>query len=204
MANVTMIDDQIGQLLAALERQGYLENAVVIFTSDHGDCLGDHGHIQKWTMYEAITRTPLIVWAPGRFEGGRTLDGLCQQMDIAPVIMELAGVETPASWEAESLMPALRGEAWQGRPHVFCEHPRDPILTGTEWMTMVRDREWKLVHYVDSPEGELYDLAADPGEHHNLWNDPSCAARKEELVGVLRDWLIRSNLRSADRSAPWR
>jgi len=204
MANVTMIDDQIGQLLAALERQGYLENAVVIFTSDHGDCLGDHGHIQKWTMYEAITRTPLIVWAPGRFEGGRRLDGLCQQMDIAPVIMELAGVETPASWEAESLMPALRGEAWQGRPHVFCEHPRDPILTGTEWMTMVRDREWKLVHYVDSPEGELYDLAADPGEHHNLWNDPSCAARKEELLGVLRDWLIRSNLRSADRSAPWR
>ncbi len=57
---------------------------------------------------------------------------------------------------------------------------------------------------MDSPEGELYDLADDPGEHRNLWHDPSCAARKEELLGVLRDWLIRSNLRSADRSAPWR
>lgn len=204
MANMTMIDDQIGQLMAALERQGYLNNAVIIFTSDHGDCLGDHGHIQKWTMYDAITRTPLIVWAPGRFEGGRKLDGLCQQMDIAPVILELAGIEVPTSWEAESLMPALQGEAWQGREYVFCEHPRDPILTGTEWMTMVRDRGWKLVHYVDSPEGELYDLAADPGEHRNLWHDPVCAARKEELLGVLRDWLIRSNLRSADRSAPWR
>lgn len=204
MANVTMIDDQIGQLMAALERQGYLENAVVIFTSDHGDCLGDHGHIQKWTMYDVIARTPLIVWAPGRFEGGRHLDGLCQQMDIAPVIMELAGIETPAHWEAESLMPALRGEAWEGREYVFCEHPRDPILTGTEWMTMVRDRQWKLVHYVDSTEGELYDLASDPGEHHNLWHDPGCAARKEGLLGALRDWLIRSNLRSAGRSAPWR
>jgi len=204
LANVTMIDDQVGQIMAALGRQGYLENAVVIFTSDHGDCLGDHGHIQKWTMYDAITHTPLIVWAPSRFQGGRRLDGLCQQMDIAPAIMELAGIEVPTPWEAESLLPALRGETWRGRDYVLCEHPRDPILTGTQWMTMVRDRHWKLVHYVDSAEGELYDLAADAGEHHNLWDDAACATTKETMLGVLRDGLIRSNLRTADRSLPWR
>ena len=62
-----MIDEKIGQILQALEEQGYLENAVVIFTSDHGDCLGDHGHIEKWTMYDIITRMPCIVWAPGRY-----------------------------------------------------------------------------------------------------------------------------------------
>lgn len=214
LANVTMIDEQVGNVLAALERQGYLENAVVVFTSDHGDCLGDHGHIQKWTMYDIITRVPLIVWAPGRFAGGRSVDGLFQQMDLAPALLELAGLEPPAHWEAESLLPALAGapddaaadreDAGAGREYVFAEQARDGILTGTAMMTMVRSREWKAVHYLDQPDGELYDLRADPGEHHNLWNRPEYAARREEMLGVLRDWLIRSNLRAGDRSVPWR
>ena len=65
LANVTMIDEKIGEILTVLDEQGYLENSIVIFTSDHGDCLGDHGHIQKWTMYDIITRVPMIVWSPG-------------------------------------------------------------------------------------------------------------------------------------------
>ena len=85
------IDEKVGQILQALDEKGYSDNSVVIFTSDHGDCLGDHGHIQKWTMYDIITRVPLMVWAPGRYQGGRDIPCLCQQMDIAPVIMELAG-----------------------------------------------------------------------------------------------------------------
>ncbi len=125
LANVTMIDEKVGGILETLDRKGYLENSVVIFTSDHGDCLGDHGHSQKWTMYDIITRMPLIVWAPGRFEGGRRLDELCQLMDIGPAILELAGIEPPASLEAESLLPALQGEAWAGRDYVFAEHCRD-------------------------------------------------------------------------------
>ena len=88
-----MIDHQIGKILQTLEHQGYLDNSVVIFTSDHGDCLGDHGHSQKWTMYDIITRVPTIVWSPSRFEGGQTIDGLCQQMDLGPAILELAGAE---------------------------------------------------------------------------------------------------------------
>ena len=71
LANVTMIDEKIGQILAALEDRGQLENSVIIFTSDHGDCLGDHGLSQKWNMYDASVRVPLIFWSPGRFEGGR-------------------------------------------------------------------------------------------------------------------------------------
>ncbi|GIW80527.1 MAG: hypothetical protein KatS3mg105_2334 [Gemmatales bacterium] len=67
LANVTMIDEQVGRILQALEKRGYLEDAVVVFTSDHGDCLGDHGHSQKWTMYDAVTRVPLVVWSPKRF-----------------------------------------------------------------------------------------------------------------------------------------
>ena len=205
LANVTMIDEQIGRLLGALEAKGYLENGVVIFTSDHGDCLGDHGHIQKWTMYDVITRTPLIVWAPGRFEGGRKVDVLCQQMDIAPVIMELAGLPVPESWETASLMPALRGDPdAAGRELVFAEQTRDLNLTGTDLMTMVRSREWKLVHYLGESDGEMYNLRADPGEHVNLWRHPNHEGKKRELLDAIRDWLLRSNLKAALWSEAWR
>ena len=69
LANVTMIDEKIGEILHTLENLGYLENGIVVFCSDHGDCLTDHGHSQKWTMYDLITRVPMVVWAPGIFEG---------------------------------------------------------------------------------------------------------------------------------------
>ncbi len=204
LANVTMIDEKIGQILQTLDQQGYLEDAVVIFTSDHGDALGDHGHSQKWTMYDVITRMPLIVWAPGHFAGGRQLDGLCQLMDIGPTILELAGITPPASFEAASLLPALRGEAWEGRPYVFAEHCRDGILQETDYMTMVRSREWKLVHFLDEPFGQLFNLQEDPGEVHNRWDDPAAAARKQELLDVLREWRIRSQYHTRDWSRDWR
>ena len=105
LANVTMIDEKIGQIMESLEAKGYLENAVVIFTSDHGDCLGDHGLNQKWSMYDIVTRVPAIVWSPGRFGAGRTVDALCQWFDLGPTILELAGVQPDPSMEARSLLP---------------------------------------------------------------------------------------------------
>ncbi|MBN1399948.1 MAG: sulfatase-like hydrolase/transferase [Anaerolineae bacterium] len=205
LANVTMIDQKIGEILQALEIGGYLENAVVIFTSDHGDCLGDHGHSQKWTMYDIITRTPLIIWAPGRWGGGREIGNLVQQFDIGPLIMDLAGLPVSAHWEAESLLPLLTGEdPEQRREYVFAEQRRDGILTHTEMMTMVRSAEWKLVHYLGNSDGELYDLRDDPGEHRNLWFDPARRAKREELLAVLRDWRIASDLRTGPWTEPWR
>jgi len=204
LANVTMIDEKIGQILAALESKGYLDNSVVVFTSDHGDCLGDHGHSQKWTMYDTITRMPLIVWSPGRFEGGREIDGLCQQMDIAPALLELAGARLPETTEAESLMPVLRGESWNARDYVFAEHPRDGILQTTEFMTMVRNREWKLVHFLGESFGQLFDLAQDPGEARNLWDVPSAEARKHELIRVLLEWHVRSQYHTRNWLEEWR
>ncbi len=204
LANVTMIDEQVGQILEALERNGYLKNSVVIFTSDHGDCLTDHGHSQKWTMYDLITRMPTIVWAPGRFGRGRTIDALCQQMDLGPTILELAGVEVPAELEAISLLPALEGQDWPGRDYVFAEQAKDGILTDTEFMTMVRGRDWKLVHFLDEPWGQLFDLVNDPTEVRNLWDDPAAADKKQELLAVLREWRIRSGYHTRDWAAAWR
>ena len=205
LANVTMIDEKVGQILQALEQQGYLENAVVIFTSDHGDCLGDHGHIEKWTMYDIITRVPCIVWAPGRFAGGRQPDALVQQIDLAPLIMELAGLPVPPSWEGISIAPLLQGDGMAThREYVFAEQPRDATLTHTEMETMVRSADWKLVHYLGNQDGELYDLRNDPGEHSNLWGNPAYREHQERLQNVL--WIgscaARSRLpRGARRGA---
>ncbi len=203
LANVTMIDEKVGEILNTLEDRGYLENAVVIFTSDHGDCLGEHGHIQKWTMYDCITRVPTIVWAPGRFQGGRQIDALVQQMDLGATILELAGLEAPAYMEAESLLRALEGRDESGRQYVFAEHARDAILTDTEFMTMVRDDRWKLVHFLDEPYGQLFDLECDPGEERNLWDDPAHVHQRERLLAALREWVIRSNYRTQNQELKW-
>ncbi|MBK1783516.1 sulfatase family protein [Prauserella cavernicola] len=199
-ANITMIDEQLGLLLEALERRGVLDDTVIMFTSDHGDCLGDHGHSQKWTMYDPSVRVPAIVWGPGRVAEGRRVDALTSMMDLGPTILELAGLEPPAWMEAESLMPALRGEPWQGRAYVFSEHARDMILTGTELMTMVRDERWKLVEFVDSDEGQLFDLDTDPDELRNLWDerDDEVTAAKSRLSRVLARWRAQSALHTAD------
>ena len=199
LANVTMIDTKVGEILESLDKKGYLENSVVIFTSDHGDCLTDHGHSQKWTMYDIITKMPLIVWSPGRFEANRRVDGLCQQMDIGPAILELAGLTPPKTMEAKSLLPALQGTEWNPRDYVYAEHGKDHILDGTDFMSMVRDNEWKLVHFIDEDEGQLFDLVNDPDEVNNLWSNPDHAEKKQELIRELLEWRTRSTV----HSAPW-
>ncbi len=206
LANVSMIDTCVGNIMNALEEAGYLENSIVIFTSDHGDCLTDHGHSQKWTMYDLITRMPLIVWAPRRFTGGRRIDGLCSQFDIGPAILEWAGASVPDNLEARSLAPAVVGTDWEPRKHVFAEQAKDGILTDTDFMTMVRSHDWKLVHFLEEPWGQLFDLRSDPNEVRNLWDstDPMHAAKKQELLAVLREWRIRSGYITSDWPAEWR
>lgn len=199
LANVTMIDEKVGEIMSALESNGYLENSIVIFTSDHGDCLSDHGHSQKWTMFEQITRVPLIVWAPQRFGAARQVDRLVQQMDLGPTILDWAKIDVPDDWEATTLSPALDPDAnFSGREYVYCEQVKDAVLTGTDFMTMVRDQTHKLVHYLDQPDGQLYDLVADPDELSNLWDDPTAIAHKKRLLDELREWRIRSGVHTKD------
>jgi len=191
-ANVEMIDRQVGRILQTLEARGNMDNTIVIFTSDHGDNLGDHGLSQKWAPYDCVTRVPLIVSAPGRFEGGRSVDALVQLFDLAPTILEWAGVDPNPSFEARTLNPVLEGAAFEGRRHVFCEQAGDVNMTGTSYLTMIRSRTHKLVLFRGSDAGQLFVLDSDPGETRNLWDDPAVAGVKAELLRELLDFHIES------------
>lgn len=195
-ANVSLIDEQVGGILEALEKRGVLDNTVVVFTSDHGDALNDHGHSQKWTMYEASVHVPGIIWGPG-IRGGQQLPGLVSLMDFAPTLLELAGAEPPEWMEATSLVPAVKGEDWVGRKYVFSEHAQDFILTETALMTMVRDERYKLVDFLDCDEGQLFDLQEDPHEEMNLWAEPHYRETRRRLEDAISRWRASSSLHTA-------
>ncbi len=192
-ANVTMIDAQIGHLFRTLEEKGLADNTIIVFTSDHGDCLNDHGHSQKWTMYEESVRVPAVIWGPKYFAGDRVVDQLTSLMDLGPTILELAGVQAPGWMEARSLLGVIRHDG-AGRRYVFAEHARDMILNSTEFMTMIRDNRWKLVHFVDSEEGQLFDLESDPAEKINLWGRPEFEAVRRRLIDEILKWRIESSI----------
>ena len=192
LANVTMIDHALGKITKCLEKNNLSKNTVVIFTSDHGDCLTDHGHSQKWTMFEQITRVPLIFSGPSIKQNTRVGE-LVQWMDIGPTILDLAGCESP-KMEAISMLPALQGGHWQGRDYLFCEQVGDMVLTEVKFMSMIRSKEWKLVHYLDSEEGQLYNLTIDPDENENLWNHEMHQSQKELLLSELLNWRVESQL----------
>ncbi|SEE85512.1 sulfatase family protein [Ruania alba] len=197
LANISMIDAQVGGLIESLDARGVLEDTVIIFTSDHGDALGDHGHSQKWTMYEPSVRVPAIVWGPGRVRAGYVVDELTSLFDLGPTVLDLVGADTPAWMEARSLLGACTGADWRGREYVFAEHARDGILTETALMTMVRSSDWKLVEFVDSDQGQLFDLRSDPMEEQSLWDDPACLSVKAELRQTISRWRAESALHTA-------
>ncbi|MBC7380798.1 MAG: sulfatase-like hydrolase/transferase, partial [Burkholderiaceae bacterium] len=194
LANVSMIDEALGKLINTLERKGYLEESLIIFTSDHGDALGDHGLSQKWSMYDAVTRVPAIFWAPGEVLPGQSEAGLCQLFDIGATILDWAGAPQPVAAQAKSLMPVLRGDPWTPRQQVYAEQAGDVSLTGASLFTMVRDTRWKAVHILGSEEGQLFDLLNDPDEINNLWNDPQHAAMREKLTRDVLQWRMRSSV----------
>lgn len=183
-ANVALIDEQIGELLARLNARGKLDNTIVVFTSDHGDSLGDHRQIQKWTMYDEVTRVPAIVWNPRFLAGRRRCQKLISQMDIVPMLFDLAGIGLENTGDAINAHPVLDGRI-DGREYVFAEHGGCNMLPGIERAVMMRSAEWKIVKYPNRNYGELYDLKSDPHEINNLWNNPSVRAARTQLLKKL-------------------
>jgi choline-sulfatase len=181
-ANVSLIDEGIGKILAALEATGALERTLIVFTSDHGDALGDHGLAYKSHFYEPIAHVPLILRGPG-VAGGRRCPALISTMDLVPLFYATCGAEAPAAVQGIDPTPVLRDPAATLRPHVFSE------LLGR---AMVRDDRFKYVHYRAGPS-ELYDLQADPTEERNLAGDPAYGAEVARLRALLVDHALEND-----------
>ncbi len=204
LANCEMIDRKVGQILDALENHELLSDSIVIFTSDHGESLGDHGMYAKWNMYDCVTRVPTLVWAPGRFAGGRTIDDLYSWFDLGPTVLELAGLEPPDHFEAISMLSQLDGqEGATGRTEVFSEVARDSVMNAIEYQMMLRTRNYKCVEYLGEERGLLFDLRNDPEELVNLWDDPDQAERREQMLARIHGWFISSVAGSARRNVQW-
>jgi choline-sulfatase len=170
-AEVTHVDRQVGKLIQALEEVGVLDDTLIIYTSDHGDALGDHGLIFKSFFYESMVRVPFIVRGPGVVRGGRA-DTLIETTDVVATILTHLGRPLPSPCESQPLQAVL---ADPSREH------RDAAFSYVEDRAMVRTGRWKLGIYGDG-DGELYDLEADPQELHNLFHDTAYAETRAELV----------------------
>lgn len=184
-AMIKLIDDQLGRILAALDETGQRENTIIIFMSDHGETLGDHGLIEKGCrFYEGLVRVPLIISWPGHFAQGVRADGLVELMDVTPLLLEVAGLPVPETMQGKSLLPILTGEADPAhhRDFVRCEYYDALAEPDASFATMYRDARYKLVVYHGHGLGELYDLDKDPHEFENLWDDPAHQATKLDLM----------------------
>lgn len=183
---VELIDEQVGRILDMLDASGQRENTIVIFMSDHGEMLGDHGLIQKGCrFYEGLTNVPLIISWKGHFKENYVYDGLVELIDIVPTLAEITGVEL--KWcQGKSLVQILTG-GYTGihREAVRCEYynalnPAHPRHSG--FGTMYRTQKYKLNVYHGIEWGELYDLENDPHEFNNLWDVPYMQGVKLELM----------------------
>ena len=188
-AMIKQIDDQFQRVLDHLEASGQLDNTVIIFTSDHGESLGDHGLLQKGCrFYEGLVRIPLILSWPGKFLQNVQRNALVELLDLTSTIVELAGLEQPAYMQGKSLIPLLTDatQADEHREFVRSEYfdALDPFFTDGSgaFATMYRNRKYKLSIYHGHDIGELYDLEQDPWEFNNLWDNPDYAEVKAELV----------------------
>ncbi len=204
-AMIKLIDDQVGRMLFALEETGQLENTIVIFMSDHGETLGDHGLIQKGCrFYDGLVRVPLVFFCPGRIKKGVVSEALVEIMDVMPTILEFAGETVPAYVEGRSLLPILLGEQDPShhRNAVRCEYFDAIDQPGESRATMYRNRKYKLCVYHGHGLGELYDLEKDPDEFDNLWDDPDHQEVKADLLHQSFDASIRALDLGPDRVGP--
>lgn len=183
-ACVEIVDRHFGWILDAVERLGLKDDTIVLFTSDHGELLGDHGlQLKGCRFYEGAVHVPLIFSCPARFYQGRQVTELAELTDIAPTIAECCGIEF-IDTVGHSLLPHLCdcGRTPFQREYVRCEYYASNINADNTFATMFRTERYKLICYHGIDYGELYDMRDDPEERRNLWDDPAYERLRYELV----------------------
>lgn len=187
-AKITTLDEKIGEIMQSLQDKGYLDNAIVIFTSDHGDLLGDHRLPYKWLMYDPVVHVPLMIW-DSHHPVGASAEDLVSLIDIGPTVLDYAEIPAPAYVEGRSLRPYMENRAGEAQEYVYCED---------NYLTMIRSKQYKLVKYTNQPdEGELYDLTNDPHELNNLFHDTAYNGVRSVMQQAMLEWLLSSTYASS-------
>ncbi len=177
---ISFMDAHIGRILDALDRLRLAQDTLVVFTTDHGHFLGQHGLIAKGAFhYEDMIRIPMLARWPGRIPAGRRVAALQSQVDFAPTFLAAAGLPAPGLMQGVDQGAVWRGERPAARANLIVENRHQP--TALHLRTYV-DERYKMTIYRDRPCGELFDLRDDPGERRNLWDDPAAAALKCEVL----------------------
>jgi arylsulfatase A-like enzyme len=179
---VDAVDENVGRLLDYLEEAGLSENTIVIYTSDQGWYLGEHGWYDKRWMYEESFRTPLLVRWPGRVAPGSACDAMAMNLDLPETFLEAAGLPVPDDMQGRSLVPLLEGNTpgdW--RKSLYYHYYEFPGPHSVAKHYGVRTEQHKLIHFYELGEWELYDLTADPHELRSVFGDPAYAEVEEKL-----------------------
>lgn len=180
---VAAVDDSVGTLLDYLDESGLAENTVVIYSSDQGFYLGDHGWFDKRFMYEESLRMPLLVRWPGVTKPGSVNDDLVQNLDYAETFLDIAGVEIPDDMQGRSLVPLLEGETpddW--RTAIYYHYYEYPAVHAAQRHYGIRTDRYKLINFYNIDEWELYDLERDPNELTSIYED----SQSQEVVATLK------------------
>ncbi len=203
-AMIELLDYEFGRLLDYLDESGQRENTIIIFMSDHGETLCDHGLLLKGCrLYEGLVRVPLMISWPGHFQQDVVSDALVELIDLVPTFYDVLDMEIPYFVQGQSLRPLLMGETDQHRDFVRTEFFGAINYPDQTHATMYRDKRWKLVTYHHKNLHELYDLNTDPWEHHDLADDPDYQAIKWELVQKSFDAAINAHPPEPPRTLPF-
>jgi arylsulfatase A-like enzyme len=200
LACVQSIDDNVGRLLDFLKESGLERDTIVVYTSDQGFFLGDHGLFDKRFMYEESLRMPLLVRWPAVVRAGSRAEAMTLNVDFAPTFLEAAGVAVPETMQGRSLLPLLRGDVprdW--RTAIYYRYYHDPGHHNTRAHYGVRTATHKLIYYWKKKQWELFDLRTDPAELRNLYGQPDQETITAELKSTLAR--LRSELQDDDRFA---
>lgn len=186
LACVQSVDDSVGRLLDWLDANGLRENTLVIYTSDQGFFLGEHGLYDKRFMYEPSARMPFLARWPAGIKAGVTSDALAINCDFAPTFLDLAGAPIPADMQGRSLVPLFGGGTPPGwRTDIYYRYYHDPGHHNTRAHYGVRTDTHKLIHYWKADQWELFDLVNDPEEMRNRYADPAYASVVADLKARL-------------------
>jgi arylsulfatase A-like enzyme len=195
------VDENVGRVLDFMDKNGLTENTVVIYTSDNGFFLGEHGLYDKRLMYEPSIRVPMLMRYPAGIKGGTVESRMVLNVDVGPTLLELAGVPVPAYMQGKSWVSLFAAQPPSWRDAFMYEFYEYPAVHCVRKHRGVRTDRWKLIHYWEQPqEWELYDLRNDPDELRNLAADPKYAGELSTLKTRLAE--LRRELRDFDPAGP--